>query len=42
MTKIANMTPNIPRGTIIGKITGRPLLTETVQLFQMRGVRRLV
>jgi hypothetical protein len=28
MTKIANMTPPIPRGTIIGKQTGGPPLTE--------------
>jgi hypothetical protein len=28
MTKIANMTPTIPRGKIIGKITGGPPLTE--------------
>jgi hypothetical protein len=28
MTKIANMTPNIPRGKIIGKIIGGPPLTE--------------
>jgi hypothetical protein len=25
MTKIANMTPTIARGTIIGKVTGSPL-----------------
>jgi len=24
MTKIANMTPKIPRGKIIGKVTGDP------------------
>jgi hypothetical protein len=28
MTKIANMTPPIPRGTIIGKQTGGPPLSE--------------
>jgi hypothetical protein len=28
MTKIANMTPKIPRGKIIGKVTGGPPLTE--------------
>ena len=28
MTKIANMTPKIPRGKIIGKVTGGPLLSE--------------
>jgi hypothetical protein len=28
MTKIARMTPTIPRGTIIGKRTGGPRLSE--------------
>ena len=29
MTKVARMTPTIPRGTVIGKRTGGPPLTET-------------
>ena len=28
MTKIARMTPTIPRGTIMGKQTGGPALSE--------------
>jgi hypothetical protein len=28
VTKIASMTPPVPRGKIIGKITGGPPLTE--------------
>jgi len=28
MTKIARMTPTIPRGTIVGKRTGGPPLSE--------------
>jgi hypothetical protein len=28
MTKIARMTPTIPRGTVIGQQTGGPALTE--------------
>jgi hypothetical protein len=31
MIKIANMTPKIPRGTIIGKQTGGPPLSEAEQ-----------
>jgi hypothetical protein len=42
MTKIANMTPTIPRGKIIGKITGGAPLTRSRTLLEMRSLRWLV
>ena len=42
MAKIASMMSKIPRGKIIGKVTGGPPLSEAEHFWKCESLRRLL